>query len=838
MPSVKISELPVLSQLSANNANTVFVVVDKTTNTTSQFSTTVLAQGLYANNILNVGTSNTGLLLPNSVAQFISNTRIFSQVNFQNLNAKGSGDIVITADNGDNSNNYLDLGVQGSNMDADPLFDLPNNDGYLYMHGRDAQKQGNLWIGTAVANTDLVFFTGAHKQANEIGRFEDGVGLSLRMPIKFADGTTQNTAASAAAVTLAAQANTIITQGVDATQNTRLNSIETINTNQNTSISIIEGVNLTQNTNITTANNHAWAAFTKANNALANTSGTFAGSLNVTSFLSATGNVSGNYFIGDGSQLTGISTSFDLEMHVSKNGNDSTGTGTILRPYLTITHALTQVTGGRNTIVIHPGGYTENPTITSLATQLITYDATGASTLVYGTVTVANTTGRIAGLKMTNLAITGNAQAYINSSTVDEQFTKSSSGYVEVDDCELQVTGNVLISGSGVMSIVGNKINNLVVNNAGASVLVKGADDCVMPRVTAGSLNIVDSTIRASSNTANAVTASAGTVVTLMNNQIVTPAADTVARVSIAGYHSIISVVYDKANSTLSNSLNSVGYFQTVNVDSLVSSGKVTMNGTVVLANTNFSATESAFTITAAGSSQTPTQAGTLIQLTNKPNVPARMLIDSFGTSNTAYSLIAGRTARGTVDAPTATQNNDILLRIAGNSYGTTGYAPFGDARIDFVATENHSDTNRGSRIRFWNTPTGSNVVNEIASFNGDSVTFTGTVAPVKGFIYTPNIYPSAQTAVTISFTNDSVVRAQTSAGLVVTLSSFVVGKSVEAWITNTAGGGQTFTHGCSATNSTVNSTTYSIPATSTIFVKYWCMDGTLANTFVAITHA
>jgi hypothetical protein len=159
---------------------------------------------------------------------------------------------------------------------------------------------------------------------------------------------------------------------------------------------------------------------------------------------------------------------------------------------------------------------------------------------------------------------------------VDGQFTKSSSGYVEVDDCELQVTGNVLISGSGITTIIGNKINNLVVNNAGASVLVKGADDCVMPQVTAGTLNIVDSIIRASTNTANAVTASAGTVVTLMNNQIVTPTADNVARVSIAGYHSIISVVYDKPNSTLSNSLNSVVYFQTVNVDSLVSTGNVT----------------------------------------------------------------------------------------------------------------------------------------------------------------------------------------------------------------------------------------------------------------------
>jgi hypothetical protein len=39
-------------------------------------------------------------------------------------------------------------------------------------------------------------------------------------------------------------------QGVDNTQNTRIQSIETINTNQNTSISIIEGVNATQNTRL------------------------------------------------------------------------------------------------------------------------------------------------------------------------------------------------------------------------------------------------------------------------------------------------------------------------------------------------------------------------------------------------------------------------------------------------------------------------------------------------------------------------------------------------------------------------------------------------------------
>jgi hypothetical protein len=55
------------------------------------------------------------------------------------------------------------------------------------------------------------------------------------------NSSTSNVATSAAVAAL---------QGVDNTQNTRIQSIETINTNQNTSISIIEGVNATQNTRL------------------------------------------------------------------------------------------------------------------------------------------------------------------------------------------------------------------------------------------------------------------------------------------------------------------------------------------------------------------------------------------------------------------------------------------------------------------------------------------------------------------------------------------------------------------------------------------------------------
>jgi hypothetical protein len=114
----------------------------------------------------------------------------------------------------------------------------------------------------------------------------------------------------------------------------------------------------------------------------------------------------------------------------------------------------------------------------------------------------------------------------------------------------------------------------------------------------------------------------------------------------------------------------------------------------------------------------------------------------------------------------------------------------------------------------------------------------SGNVRVNQGFIYTPRVLPSSQTAITINFANDSVVRAQTSTGLTVTLSNLLAGKEVVAWITNTAGSTQTFTHGCSAINSTVNATTYGIPGTATILVRYMSIDATAQNTFVAITHA
>ena len=570
MPSVKITELPVLTQLSANNANTVFVAVDKTTNTTSQFSTTTLAGGLFANNVLNVGTQ-TPSTFPGLIAQFIANTAPYGQVNFENANTKGSMDVVLTADIGDDANNYVDLGINNSGY-IDPIYSATKAaDGYLLVFGQQGNDYvGNLVLGTAAAETNVVFSVGGTTNLDVVAKMtKNGLEFDNSGYITFDDGSTQTVAASPASVTLTAQANTIITQGVDAWQNTQIievnqyaqsayaaanadntlaqNAYDVANTASANTI-ILQGIDLTQNTNITTANNHAWAAFDKANNALANTTSIF----------------------------------------------------------------------------------------------------------------------------------------------------------------------------------------------------------------TAGDFNV---------------------------------------------------------------------------------SRRLTTNGTFVLANSNFSATEAAVTISASGiPPATPANDGYMIHISGKNGVPSRVVTDSYGTG--AYVVYTGRSARGTLSSPTALQANDVIARYSSSGYGTTKYQPFGVGRIDFVAAENYTDANTGSQIQLWNCPIGSNTLQKIASFNGDSVEFTGTVQPDKGFIYVPTVLPGNQTAFTINFATTSLIKAELIADLTISLSNFVYGKVVEVWLTNTSGNQRTVTHGCTATNSSTNSTTFNMSATSSAYLRYFSIDGDLANTFVTVQAA
>jgi hypothetical protein len=283
-----------------------------------------------------------------------------------------------------------------------------------------------------------------------------------------------------------------------------------------------------------------------------------------------TGRTVGNYSI------------YANEIHVGKDGNDTTGDGTLINPVLTITKALTLIAAGRNTVIVHPGSYSESPTVTSTNTTIATTELTGANTLISGTLTLS-AAARVSGIKLTNLTITGSGNTYISNCTVDTQVVKSGTNYVEIINSELQCVSGVQITGAGTVSIVGNKCWAVAVSNASANVLIKDCYQVITPSVTAGTLQIDGSAIFAASPASNAVTSSVGSFITLSNNFVLNSAGTNVERVSLAGSYSILNLVYDKTNSTFTGTnLNAIDYFSVLNAETLISSNGLIVNNMTV----------------------------------------------------------------------------------------------------------------------------------------------------------------------------------------------------------------------------------------------------------------
>ena len=275
MSTVKISQLPLIYNINANTANTLFAGVDIPSGVTGKMTAHTLAQGLFSNEILNVGVNQQNL--PNTIAQFSLGGDSYIQTNLVNTNDGGTADIVVTANTGSggtDSANFIDIGYANKNYQPGSEFNnigtsVNPKDGYLYVQGTAGSNGGNLIVGTTTSNTQLKFIVGGGTAANIVARMtSNSFVLNTQYFISFAEGTTQLTAGSTNAYSIAAfaAANT-------AASNTVV--IQSVNVVQNTSISAAF-------TQANSANVLAQSAFNKANNALANATGIFAGDLSIT----------------------------------------------------------------------------------------------------------------------------------------------------------------------------------------------------------------------------------------------------------------------------------------------------------------------------------------------------------------------------------------------------------------------------------------------------------------------------------------------------------------------------------------------------------------------------
>jgi hypothetical protein len=108
------------------------------------------------------------------IADISSNQNGYSQFNLRNTNtgSSASGDLVITTDNGTDTTNFIDLGINNTGFNDAGWTVNGALDGYLY------SSNTNLSVGVAFTNRYLSFFAGGTLAANEKIRVTStGVGI-------------------------------------------------------------------------------------------------------------------------------------------------------------------------------------------------------------------------------------------------------------------------------------------------------------------------------------------------------------------------------------------------------------------------------------------------------------------------------------------------------------------------------------------------------------------------------------------------------------------------------------------------------------------------------------
>jgi hypothetical protein len=367
-------------------------------------------------NALYAGIPTGYFLEPQIGFQVSSNYDGYAGINMQNINtgANSSSDLFITADNGTINDGFVDLGIGSSTYNYTGYSLIGKNDGYLFATGNTTTGGGNMIVGTGL-NNDIVFSVGGINTSNEIGRFKYNTGLVLKQfPIKFADNTSQNTAAAPFAFSNSAfdKANTANTSAQAAFDRANSEIIGTAAYVQANTATII-----------------GQAAFAKANTDFTNilvTSGTYGNTTYVPVItVSANGRVTNIV-------NTAITFSFAKNTQAFTSGIAQTYTAPANTQWVKVT-------------VVGPGGNGGNAT-TSRATggsgggvAMKWLSMTAGQTLTYTVGTASGTASTVSSGTLTITTITANSGSngttttYANSSTAGPAGGSATGGDVNID---------------------------------------------------------------------------------------------------------------------------------------------------------------------------------------------------------------------------------------------------------------------------------------------------------------------------------------------------------------------------------------------------------------------
>jgi hypothetical protein len=774
---------------------------------------------------LSVGTG-AYTVLPNLISQFTGNSDYYSQINQQNLSGNGSGDIVVTADNGTDEINFIDLGITGSTYDDTTPNAYPTskpNDGYLYLVGNPAASfGGNLVIGTSGSSSfaDISFVQGTGY--DESARFVYQQGLVIET------GTASSSNASGALVVEggvgvqgAVYADALYDNGVRITVGAS-NAFDKANgafDKANAANVLAQSAYDSGNSTLT----YATAGFNKANaaNVLAQSaydSGNSTNTLTVSSYNKANAaNVLAQSAYDSGNNtMTYATAGFNkanaanvLAQSAYDSGNNTLTYATSGFNKANAANVLAQSAydSGNSTLTYATAGFDKANAANVLAQS--SYDK-GNTTLTYATAGFNKTNSSY---DFANSVNTYAFSAYASSNTKATVYnTSSAPTTAQVDDIWIDPNSGIeyvnISSNSAVQWVEFGPLGT--------------------PQNVTANLQFADQTIFSTDGNRDITILSSGTGNILMTapsvnfsgNIIANMSAGTATFNNIGAAYFRVNTATIQANSAAINIVASTGYF-----------------------------------------TQPPTSNGYMMQITGLDDTTSRVVNDSASSDGSAYSLFVGRKARGSHHYPSAVQSGDILAKFSGNGYGTTGYGVnAGGASIDIIATENYTDTARGTKLNISITNIGSNVRTTAATFASNNITLTGNVianSSITSTSYFSNIkidngviYPvktvTANTTQYVDYANGSLQLIDVTGTTTIVHQNITPGRNYLIIAHNNTGSDQTINLGvpslnCTATrdkNGKYNAPANSIPIFAGTSASYQFLTfGTdLANTYCVIT--
>jgi len=844
---------------------------------------------------LSVGTGSY-TVLPNLISQFTGNSDYYSQINQQNLSGNGSGDIVVTADNGTDEINFIDLGITGSTYDDTTPNAFPTskpNDGYLYLIGNPAANfGGNLVIGTAgsgshadisfvqgtgydesarlVYGQGLVIETGTVSSSNASGALvvEGGVGVqgAVYADALYDNGVRITVGASNAfdkangafdkanAANVLAQSAydsgnstlTYATAGFDKANAANVLAQSAYDSGNSTNTLTVSSYNKANAANVLaqsaydSGNNtmtYATAGFNKANaaNVLAqsaydsgNNTLTYSTSgfnkANAANVLAQSaydfGNTVNTYtfsaYSHSNNTLTYSTAGFDkanaanvLAQSAYDSGNNTLTYATSGFNKANAANVLAQSAydSGNSTLTYATAGFDKANAANVLAQS--SYDK-GNTTLTYATAAFDKTNSSY---DFANSVNTYAFSAYASSNTKATVYnTSSAPTSAQVDDIWIDPNSGIeyvnISSNSAVQWVEFGSLGtpqNVTAN-------LQFADQTIFSTVGNRDITIL------SSGTGNILMTAPS--VNFSGNIIANMSAGTATFNNIGAAYFRVNTATIQANSAAINIVASTGYF-----------------------------------------TQPPTSNGYMMQITGLDDTTSRVVNDSASSDGSAYSLFVGRKARGSHHYPSAVQSGDILAKFSGNGYGTTGYGVnAGGASIDIIATENYTDTARGTKLNISITNIGSNVRTTAATFASNNITLTGNVianSSITSTSYFSNIkidngviYPvktvTANTTQYVDYANGSLQLIDVTGTTTIVHQNITPGRNYLIIAHNNTGSDQTINLGvlslnCTATrdkNGKYNAPANSIPIFAGTSASYQFLTfGTdLANTYCVIT--